>query len=67
MDKPEQVEWVTTQEAAEIMDVSVSNVYYLCRNERIECRKWSRVWQVSKQAAEEYERSNRNPDWLNEK
>ncbi len=68
MDKPEQQqpEWITAQEAAEIMEVAVSNVYYLCRNKRIECRKWSRVWQISKQAAEDYERSNRNPDWLHD-
>jgi hypothetical protein len=61
MDKPE---WIRASEAAEIMKVSVSNVYYLCREKKINCRKWGNTWQVDKQDAENYERSNRNPDWL---
>lgn len=59
-----QIEWITAAEAAKIMKVSVSNVRYLCRNERIKCHKFGRDWQVSKQAADNYIRSNRDPDWL---
>jgi excisionase family DNA binding protein len=58
------VEWIRASEAAEIMNVSISNVYYLCREGKIECRKWGNTWQVSKADAENYKRSNRNPDWL---
>lgn len=60
----EKIEWITTKEAAEIMGVAASNVRYLCKNERITCRKFGIAWQVSKQDAEEYVRSNRNPKWL---
>lgn len=59
----EQNEWITVAEAAAIMDVAVSNVRYLCLNERITCRKFGRVWQVLKADAESYRKSKRLPEW----
>jgi hypothetical protein len=66
MSEQKNIEWIRASEAAEIMNVSLSNVYYLCKKEIIECRKWGNTWQVSKEDAENYERSNRNPDWLHQ-
>ena len=62
----EQIEWITVAEAAEIMEVSASNVRYLCRNKRIVSQKFGKSWQVSKQAAEAYVRSDRYPEWLHD-
>ena len=62
----EQIEWVTVADAAAIMGVAVSNVRYLCAEKKIRCQKFGRVWQVSKRDAEDYVRSNRNPDWLHQ-
>lgn len=56
-------EWITTTEAAEIMEVAVSNVRYLCLNKRIECKKFGRNWMVHRQAAENYQKSNRYPSY----
>lgn len=60
----ETIEWIFASEAAAIMNVSIGNVAYLCRNNRIRCRKWGNTWQVSKADALKYERSKRNPTWL---
>lgn len=64
MSEKKQHEWITTNEAAEIMKIHVSNVRYLCREEKITCRKFGKAWQVSKQDAEDYVRSGRDPKWL---
>lgn len=61
-----EIEWITTAQAAEIMGVSVTNARYLCREGRIECKKWGRAWMVSRADAEAYQRSKRNPDWLHD-
>ena len=66
-EKPEAPEWITAKAAAEIMGVSVSNVYYLCRAGIITRQRFGRVWQVDKAAAEAYKRSKRNPEWLHPK
>jgi excisionase family DNA binding protein len=59
----EQPEWITTREAADIMDVAVSNVRYLCINKRIRCRKFGKVWQVNREDALAYIKSARKPGW----
>jgi len=59
--------WITVAEAAEIMGVAESNVRYLCgsgRRRNFHCRKFGRMWQVDKQDALSYKRTNRNPEWL---
>lgn len=65
-EQSEQMEWIKVSEAAVIMKVTDGNVAYLCRKGRIRCQKWGNTWQVSKEDAETYERSKRNPTWLHE-
>lgn len=48
------VEWITTIEAAEIMGVEQPSVGRLCKSGAILCRKWGNYWQVSKESAEAY-------------
>lgn len=64
VDMTEQIEWIFAAEAAAIMGVSVGNVAYLCRKGKLTCQKWGTTWQVSKQDAENYKRSKRDPVWL---
>jgi excisionase family DNA binding protein len=54
-------EWITTQEAAEIIGVSIKQVSHLLLNGRIKGKKFGRFWMVDKQSAEEYAASNRKP------
>lgn len=54
VEKP--IEWVSTLEAADIMDVAEETVRRLCREKKIDCRKLRRDWQVSRASAEAYEK-----------
>jgi phage terminase Nu1 subunit (DNA packaging protein) len=57
----EQIEWVTTHEAAEIMDVKLSTVSALCRSGVVVGRQHGSghrsVWEVDKQSALAYKKS----------
>lgn len=50
--------WLTTTEAAEIMGIDRDTVANYCRLEKLECRKRGRDWQVSREAAERFVKSN---------
>jgi DNA-directed RNA polymerase specialized sigma24 family protein len=52
-----QIEWVSTLEAAAIMNVTDETVRRLCRDKAIRCRKWVRSWQVDRASAEAYVKS----------
>jgi excisionase family DNA binding protein len=51
-----EIEWITTQEAAEIMGIHEESVRRLCRKGEIKARKFGISWMVGKKAAETYER-----------
>lgn len=59
--KPE-IEWVTTHEAAAIMETTIANVTYLCRVGAIHCEKFGRAWKVSKADAKAYIRRAKEGD-----
>lgn len=50
--------WLTTTEAAEIMGIDRDTVANYCRLGKLECRKRGRDWQVSREAAERFVKSN---------
>ena len=57
-----QIEWISTAEAAEIMDIALSTVSRLCREtDKLVCRQFGKgyrsIWQVSRASAEAYEKS----------
>jgi uncharacterized protein (DUF433 family) len=56
-------EFITAEEAAELLGVSHQSrrVAQLCRDGKLECRKVANRWMVSRQSAEAYAKSNRNP------
>lgn len=50
--------WITTEAAAEIMDVAEETVRRLCREgDKLKCRKFRRDWQVDRESAEAYQKS----------
>lgn len=53
----QEAEWITTKQAAEIMDIEFQSVAMLCRTGKIICQKFGEVWQVSRKSAEEYVKS----------
>lgn len=44
------IEWITTQEAADLTGYSLQYIRRLVRQERVHARKWMRDWMVDKQA-----------------
>jgi hypothetical protein len=61
----QQTEWITTEEAAEIMGVSIRNVQHLCHENKdkeepdLICQQWGRSWMVNAESARNYIRTNR--------
>src|SRR5262245_31723366 len=53
----ETVEWITTADAARIMDVKVRTVQSLCQRGNIHCKQWGRSWMVDKASAETYRKT----------
>jgi phage terminase Nu1 subunit (DNA packaging protein) len=57
----EQIEWITTHEAAAIMQVELTTVSTLCRKGKIVCRQHGTgrrsIWEVSKQSAMAYQKT----------
>jgi excisionase family DNA binding protein len=57
----EQPEWITTREAADIMDVELSTVSRLCREKKLKCRQFGEgrrsIWEVDKASAEAYQKT----------
>ena len=56
-EKPSEPEWITTVEAAEIMGVHEESVRRLCRQGKVEAKKWNREWQVARKSAESYQKT----------
>lgn len=56
-------EYVTTQEAAEILGVSQSRIYALIRARRIEAQKFGRDWQVLRSSLEHEDVKDRRPGY----
>ncbi len=50
----EQKTWITTAEAAAIMEITPQAVQRLCRKKGIDCEKFGRDWMVNKASAETY-------------
>jgi hypothetical protein len=54
----QEIEWITTVEAAEILDMELSSVSRLCRDKKINCRQHGTghgsVWDVDKASVIEY-------------
>ena len=53
----EETVWLTTTEAAEIMGITPQAVQNLCKRGGIECRRFGYWWQISKEVAENYEKT----------
>jgi excisionase family DNA binding protein len=54
-------EWITTQEAAEIIGVTRNHIRYLIRNGKLEAKRFGRAWMVSYKSTEEYAATERKP------
>lgn len=54
-----ETEWITTQQAAEIMQIERHTVAEYCRRGTITCMKFGRDWMVARQEAEEFKRTQR--------
>lgn len=54
-------EWITTQEAAEMIGVTRDHITYLLRTGQLEGKKFVRDWMVDKASAEQYAASERKP------
>jgi hypothetical protein len=55
----QKVEWIGTEQAAEIMGVTASNVRYLCKQGLITCIHIGKSWGVLREDAENYVRTQR--------
>lgn len=51
-------DWLTTTDAAVIMDLNKITVAQYCREGKLRCRRWGREWQVWREDAENFEKSN---------
>lgn len=56
-DMEQETEWLTTGQAAVIMGITPQAVQALCKRGGIECRRFGTWWQVSREAAENYEKT----------
>ncbi len=54
-------EWITTNEAAEIIGVSLKHVTYLLRTGKVKGKKFGRFWMVDRASVEEYAAIERKP------
>lgn len=54
-------EWITTQEAAQILGVTPHHITYLLRTGKLKGKKFVRDWMVDRNSVEEYAASNRKP------
>ena len=54
-------EWITTQEAAEIIGVTRNHIRYLIQQSKLEAKKFGRAWMVSRESAEKYAATERKP------
>jgi excisionase family DNA binding protein len=54
-------EWITTQEAAEIIGVTRNHVRYLVAHGRVEAKRFGRAWMISRSSSEEYATTERKP------
>ena len=54
-------EWITTNEAAEIIDVTIHHVSYLLRQGHIKGQKFGNFWMVNRESAIQYAEQERKP------
>jgi excisionase family DNA binding protein len=54
-------EWITTQEAAEIIGVTRNHVRHLIRHGELQAKRFGRAWMVSRKSAEAYAAIDRRP------
>lgn len=54
-------EWITTDEAAEIIGVTTHQIRHLLRNSVIRGQKFARSWMVERRSAEAYAQQERKP------
>ena len=54
-------EWITTNEAAEILGIALNSVGNLLRRGKLKGKKFGRFWMVSKASVAEYAASYRKP------
>lgn len=58
MSEQNEIEWITTHEAAKLMGVAVRTVQNLCANDNdFLCKKWGRSWMVDKASALAYKKT----------
>lgn len=61
IDMSEQIEWISTHEAAAIMQVELTTVSTLCRKGKLVCRQHGTghrsIWEVDKQSALLYKKT----------
>jgi hypothetical protein len=55
----QKTEWIGTEQAAEIMGVTASNVRYLCKQGLITCIHVGKSWGILREDAENYVRTQR--------
>ena len=48
------VEWLTTQEAAELTGYDVTHIRWLIREDRVEGQKFGRDWMVNRRSIQNY-------------
>jgi len=54
-------DWITAQQAAELIGVTPNQVRHLARTEIIEARKFGHVWMINRDEAKAYAASDRRP------
>jgi excisionase family DNA binding protein len=54
-------EWITTEEAAQIVGVTPHQIRHLLRERVLQGQKFARSWMVSRASAEKYAATERKP------
>jgi excisionase family DNA binding protein len=57
------VDWITTDEAAEIVGVTAHQIRHLLRNNILAGKRFGRSWMVDRKAAEAYAAHERKLRW----
>lgn len=52
-------EWITTEEAGEIVGVTRAHIRYLIKNLKLEAKRFGRSWMVKRESAEAYSKLER--------
>jgi len=54
-------DWITPQEASELIGVTPNQVRHLARTGTIKARKFGRAWMINRASAQAYAASDRRP------